>query len=56
MTRKIVIATHRARLPEKEEKRYIQFDKNYSWEKRGTVVEYRIVVPKIVGSRPNAAA
>jgi hypothetical protein len=51
-----VIARHRTRLPEKEEKRYIQFDRNNSKRKRGTVVEYLTVVPKIEGSRPSAAA
>ncbi len=34
----------------------IQFDKIFLCGKRGTVVEYLIVVPKIVGSRPSAAA
>ncbi len=36
--------------------RSIQFDRSILYGKRGTVVEYLIVVPKIVGSRPSAAA
>ncbi len=50
-----MIATHRARLPEKERKKYIKFYMSQLQEKRGTAVEYLIVVPKIVRSRPSAA-
>ncbi len=51
-----MIATHRARLPEKEGKKYIKFDMSHYQGKRGAAVEYLIVVPKIVSSRRSAAA